>query len=161
MRDLAVLFLPSAGDGRPARRTRRRPVRRCRVCSRQAATADPVHGELQILEHFWGLREVVIRLAGGGELDSKGGDHRESVPVSCRLEDATSGNTQQQEQLPATPGNSTGTPLLTGGLLVRIQPEEPIFSAYGDCDSAQFLLMSCTVRSRMVTRAFPHELSAV
>jgi hypothetical protein len=62
-----------------------------------------VHGELQILEHFWDLREVVIRSAGGRELDRQAGDHRESVPFSCRLEDATSGNTQQLE---ATSGNS-------------------------------------------------------
>jgi hypothetical protein len=41
--------------------------------------------------------------AGGGEFDRKGGEHRESVPFSCRLEDATSGNTQQ---LAATSGNS-------------------------------------------------------
>jgi hypothetical protein len=89
----------------------------------------------------------VIRSARRGELDRKGGDHRESVPFACRLEDATSGNTQQlaatrgnsqrpevkafkhrlsnKQQLPATRSNSTGTPLLTGGLLVRIQPEEP------------------------------------
>jgi hypothetical protein len=84
-----------------------------------------VHGELRILGHFTGLREVAIRSAGGGELDRKGSDQRESVPFSCRLEDASSGNTQQLE---ATRGNSTETPLLTGGLLVRIQPEEPIFS---------------------------------
>ena len=54
-----------------------------------------MHSELQILEHFVGFSEVVTRAAGGGEFDSKGGDHRESVPFSCRLEDATSGNTQQ------------------------------------------------------------------
>jgi hypothetical protein len=62
-----------------------------------------LYGELQILEHFWGSREVVIRSAGGGEFDGKGDYHRESVPFSCRLEDATSGNTQQ---LAATRGNS-------------------------------------------------------
>jgi hypothetical protein len=62
-----------------------------------------VRGELQIPEHFWDSREVVIESAGGGEVDTKGGDHRESVPFSCRLEDATSGNTQQ---LAATSGNS-------------------------------------------------------
>jgi hypothetical protein len=28
--------------------------------------------------------------AGGGEFDKKGGDHRESVPFSCRLVDANS-----------------------------------------------------------------------
>jgi len=55
------------------------------------------HGELQILEHFLGFREVMIRSAGGGEFDSKFGDHRETVPFSCRLEDATSGNKQQLE----------------------------------------------------------------
>jgi hypothetical protein len=38
-----------------------------------------------------------------GEFDRNGGDHRESVPFSCRLEDATSGNTLQLE---ATRGNS-------------------------------------------------------
>jgi hypothetical protein len=43
-----------------------------------------VHGELQILEHFLGLREVVIRSAGGGEFDRKGGDHRGSVPFGGR-----------------------------------------------------------------------------
>jgi hypothetical protein len=61
------------------------------------------HGDIQILEHFSGFGEVVIRSAGGGEFDGKGDDHRESVPFSCRLEDATSGNTQQ---LAATSGNS-------------------------------------------------------
>jgi hypothetical protein len=58
---------------------------------------------LQILEHFLGFREVVIRSAGGGEFDGKDDAHHESVPFSCRLEDATSGNTQQLE---ATRGNS-------------------------------------------------------
>jgi hypothetical protein len=58
---------------------------------------------LQILEHFLGVRDVVIRSAGGGEFDRKGGDHRESVPFSCRLVDATSSN---QQQLEATGGNS-------------------------------------------------------
>jgi len=33
-----------------------------------------VHGELQILEHFFGPREVVPRSAGSGEFDRKGGD---------------------------------------------------------------------------------------
>ena len=42
-----------------------------------------VHGDLQILEHFWGLHEIVIRSVDRGELDRKGGDHRESVPFSC------------------------------------------------------------------------------
>jgi hypothetical protein len=81
-----------------------------------------VHGELQIREYFADFSEVVIRSAGGGEFDGKSDDHHRSVPFSCRLEDATGGNRQQ---LPATRSNSTGTPLLTGGLLVRIQPEEP------------------------------------
>ena len=71
--------------------------------TRFGESSQPVHVELQILEHFLDLREVVIRSAGGGELDRKGGEHRESVPFSCRLEDATSGNTQQLE---ATRGNS-------------------------------------------------------
>jgi hypothetical protein len=62
-----------------------------------------VHGELQILEHFLGFREVVIRSADGSEFDRKGGDHRESVPFSCRLVDATRGIRQQQE---ATGSNS-------------------------------------------------------
>jgi hypothetical protein len=62
-----------------------------------------VGGELQILEYFLGSRELVILSAGGGETDRKSGGHRESVPFSCRLEDATSGNTQQ---LAATSGNS-------------------------------------------------------
>jgi hypothetical protein len=57
---------------------------------------------LQILEHFLGSREVVIRSAGGGEFDTKGDDHHESVPFSCRLEDATSGNTQQLAATRAT-----------------------------------------------------------
>jgi hypothetical protein len=57
------------------------------------ALAKAVDGELQILEHFLCSREVVIRSAGGGKLDRKGNDDRESVPFSCRLEDATSGNT--------------------------------------------------------------------
>jgi hypothetical protein len=88
-----------------------------------------------------------------GEFDRNGGDHRDSVPFSCRLEDATSSNKQQLEatrgnsqrleakafkqqeatssnsqQLPATRSNSPGTTLLAGGLLVRIQPEEPFFT---------------------------------
>jgi hypothetical protein len=62
-----------------------------------------VHGKLQILKHFLGLRELVSLSAGGGEFDREAGDHRESVPFSCRLEDATSGNTQQ---LAETSGNS-------------------------------------------------------
>jgi hypothetical protein len=65
-----------------------------------------VHGELQILEHFFDFCEVLIRSAGGGEFDGKGDDHRESVPFSCRLEDATGSNTQQLE---ATSGNSQGS----------------------------------------------------
>ena len=52
---------------------------------------------------FLGFREAVIWSAGGGEFDRRGGDYRESVQFSCRLEDATSGNTQQ---LAATSGNS-------------------------------------------------------
>ena len=40
---------------------------------------------------------VVIRSARGVEFDREGGDHRESVPFSCRLVDATSGNKQQLE----------------------------------------------------------------
>jgi hypothetical protein len=55
-----------------------------------------VHGELQILEHFLGYREVVIRSAGDREIRQQGDDHHESVPLSCRLEPATSDNTQQQ-----------------------------------------------------------------
>jgi hypothetical protein len=55
-----------------------------------------VHGELQSFQHFLGFREVVNRLAGGDEFDRKGGDHRESVPFSCRLVDATGGIKQQQ-----------------------------------------------------------------
>jgi len=58
---------------------------------------DVVHGELQILEHFLGFLEVVIRSADDGKFDRKGGDHRESVPFSCRLVDATSDNKQQLE----------------------------------------------------------------
>jgi hypothetical protein len=54
-----------------------------------------VGGELQILEYFLGFREVVIHSGGGCAFDGKGDDHRKSVPFSCRLEDATSGNTQQ------------------------------------------------------------------
>jgi hypothetical protein len=61
-----------------------------------------VHGELQILEHFWGCRGVAIRSVGRIEFDTRAGDHRESVPFSCRLEDATGGNEQQLE---ATSGN--------------------------------------------------------
>jgi hypothetical protein len=65
-----------------------------------------VHGELQSLEHLLGFREAMIRSAGGGEFARKGVDHRESVPFSCRLVDATSCNTQQLE---ATSGNSQRT----------------------------------------------------
>jgi hypothetical protein len=36
-----------------------------------------VHGELQILEHFLGYREVVIRSAGDGEIRQQGDDHHE------------------------------------------------------------------------------------
>jgi hypothetical protein len=64
--------------------------------------------ELQILEHFLGFRHVAIGSGGGVEFDRKGGDGRQSVLFSCHLEDATSGNTQQ---LAATRGNSTETPL--------------------------------------------------
>jgi hypothetical protein len=60
-------------------------------------------GEFQILAHFLGSRDVVIRAASGGEFDREGGDHRESQPFSCRLVDATSGNKQQLE---ARRGNS-------------------------------------------------------
>jgi hypothetical protein len=71
----------------------------------------------------------VIRSVGGVEFDRKGDDRRESAP-SCRLVDATSGNKQQLEAtsgnsqlrlLKATGINSTETPLLTRGLLIRIQ----------------------------------------
>jgi hypothetical protein len=40
---------------------------------------------------------MMIQSDGVGEFDSKGGDGRRGVPFSCRLEDATSGNTQQLE----------------------------------------------------------------
>jgi hypothetical protein len=63
----------------------------------------PKHGDLQIPEHFLGFREVVIRSAGGGDFGREGDDHRESVPNSCRLGDATSGNTQQPRQLDRNP----------------------------------------------------------
>jgi hypothetical protein len=46
--------------------------------------STPVHGELQIVEHFLGSREIVIRSVGGVEFDRKGDDRRESVPFSCR-----------------------------------------------------------------------------
>jgi hypothetical protein len=32
---------------------------------------SPVHGELQITEHFVGFREVVVRSVGGGEFDRR------------------------------------------------------------------------------------------
>jgi hypothetical protein len=45
---------------------------------------DPEHGELHILEHFLGFREVVNRSAVGGEFDRKGGDHpRERAVQGC------------------------------------------------------------------------------
>ena len=56
---------------------------------------DVVHGELQILEHFLGFLEVVIRSADDGKFDRKGGDHRESVPFGGR-------NIRQQAATPST-----------------------------------------------------------
>jgi hypothetical protein len=68
-----------------------------------------VHSELQILEHVLGFRAVVIRSAGRAEFDRKGGDHRGSVPFSCRSEDATSGNTQQLDWHPAVDQRVAGS----------------------------------------------------
>jgi hypothetical protein len=58
----------------------------------------------KFLSISWVFASFVMLSAGGGEFDRKGaGDHRESVPFSCRLVDATSGNKQQ---LKARSGNS-------------------------------------------------------
>jgi hypothetical protein len=80
-----------------------------------------VHGELQILEHFLDFARSAFRAisvppasrshatparnepVNHSEVDRGRGDDPQSVPFSCRLENATSGNTQQ---LAATSGNS-------------------------------------------------------
>jgi hypothetical protein len=57
---------------------------------------------LHILEHFLGVREVVIQSAGGGEFDRNGGDHRGSGPFfvpfagrNIRQQAATRSTTRQ------------------------------------------------------------------
>jgi hypothetical protein len=75
-----------------------------------------VHGELQILQHFLGLRAVVIRSVAVANSTERAVIIEETLPFSCRLEDATSGNRRKRsntQQLPATGSNSTEAPLLT------------------------------------------------
>jgi hypothetical protein len=53
-----------------------------------------VHGDLQILKYFLGFRDVVIRPPAAANSTERA-VLIESVPFSCRLVDATSGNKQQ------------------------------------------------------------------